>query len=125
MNSPTTATTELDLWLTRLALYSLGANVEADLAGCDQRACHDCNSARGRHGPTALCRTHTQDQALHAALHAAYARLAAGIGADPWQDPRWRSALRTQQPVAGQARRPCAAAPDPQGGRGSAVPIHP
>ncbi|MCI0689654.1 MAG: hypothetical protein L0Y54_20825 [Sporichthyaceae bacterium] len=97
MNPPIVGA-ELQTWLIRLALYHLHASVEADYQTANRGGCHDCRSARGRFGPTVLCRTHRDDRALLNALHATYTRLADGTGPDPWQDRRWRTVLLAHRP---------------------------
>jgi hypothetical protein len=89
---------ELELWLVRLALYSLSASIETDCAAAAGGGCHDCRSAQGRFGPAAACRTHRQDRALLVAVHAAYRAVAGDCGPDPWQDPRWQAALAAAHP---------------------------
>src|SRR5262245_43600561 len=97
---------ELELWLVRLALYSLGASIESDFAAAAGGGCHDCRSAQGRFGPAAACRTHRQDQELLEAVNAAYRGIAGDSRRDPWQDPRWLAALATTHPRAtGRPRR--------------------
>ncbi|MCI0688237.1 MAG: hypothetical protein L0Y54_13520 [Sporichthyaceae bacterium] len=104
--NPVTVDAELQTWLVRLAVYHLHAAVEADYQTADRGGCHDCRSARGRFGPAALCRAYHDDHILLNALHATYTRLADGIGPDPWQDPRWQSALRSYQPTVFATRPP-------------------
>jgi len=97
---------ELELWLVRLALYSLGAGLETDCAAAVGGGCHDCRSAQGRFGPAAACRIHRQDRALLEAVNAAYRGVAGDSRPDSWQDPRWLVALATTHPQAtGQPRR--------------------
>jgi hypothetical protein len=91
---------ELELWLVRLALYSLGASIETDCAVAAGGGCHDCRSAQGRFGPATECRPHRQDRALLVAVHAAYRGIAGDSPPDPWQDPRWLAALAAAHPKA-------------------------